>query len=235
MSALDYWIYIINKHDADDNCIFYRRAYELWIDTWTPYTKKMGVENYTADHFQVQDSIICVFHKKECVGVQFFKHVNLDLPGADNLAGFTPWTEEGIEWLKNISSDLVLATNLCITPKFRGWVDGIRWKYAIAYFTVKEFYHHYPHIPLMVAAVRRSKNVHKAYQDMGSIPVEKRVPFDKFKSYVDLIYFTRDKLKPIIDKPYFSWDTVWNCPLTKYKPNPKFINPITNIDIPPQP
>jgi hypothetical protein len=163
-------------------------AYRCWSDVWTQtFSELDGLERLRSDDFTRQDEIGALFHDWECIGMTFFRWVDLANPIFKDDSYFAPWSSAALETATSRGTRICISSHFTVSTTWRN-ARGCSLKDVLGAMIVERFLRSDCHT--LVGTMRNDRGMNKFTYRFGAQPVERDAMHHGVP--VDLIAFYRD-------------------------------------------
>jgi hypothetical protein len=162
-------------------------AYRCWSEVWTQtFAELDGAKQLASDDFTRQDEIGALFHDWECIGMTFFRWVDLANPIFKEDSYFAAWSPSAF------AAATSRGTRVCISSHFTiagGWrsAKGCSVKYVLGALIIERFLR--SDCDAMVGTMRNDRGMNKFTYRLGAHALERNAIHHGVE--VDLIGFYR--------------------------------------------
>jgi hypothetical protein len=165
----------------------------VWTQT---FAELEGLERLASDDFTRQDEIGALFHDWECVGMTFFRWVDLQNPIFKDDSYFKPWSAEALAKATSRGTRVCISSHFTVATQWRS-ARGCSLKDVLGALIVERFLR--SDCDTLVGTMRNDRGMNKFTYRFGAKPVEKNALHHGVP--VDLIAFYRDLcVRPRLDE-----------------------------------
>jgi hypothetical protein len=148
-------------------------AYECWSSVWKEHLlERDKVEYLPSDDFTRQDEIGVLFHGWECVGMTFYRWVDLTNPVYADDSYFRVWPRAAIEAACSAGPRLCIGSNLTLAPRWRKAI-GCSVKQLLLALAIERFLR--SDSDAMVGQMRNDRGMNKVGIQLGFGLLQERV------------------------------------------------------------
>jgi hypothetical protein len=164
-------------------------AYECWGSVWREHFLERDNTDYLpSDDFTRQDEIGALFHGWECVGMTFYRWVDLTNPIYADDSYFRVWPRSALETACASGKRLCIGSNLTVSPRWRN-AKNVSAKRVLLALAVERFLR--ADADTMVGKMRNDRNMNELGFELGFERIERDVLLHG--GPCDLVAFYRGK------------------------------------------
>lgn len=113
--------HLLRPRDSDPaDALILAEAYRCWIEVWQQtFYELEHVLRVPSDEFTRQDEIGALFHGWECIGLTFYRWIDLANPFHKDDSYFAIWPQDAVEAAAAFGSRLCICSNLTVSAPWR--------------------------------------------------------------------------------------------------------------------
>ncbi len=172
---------------------YYDAAYDCWKKVWIEAFRGLGISKpFVSDEFTRQEEILTIFYGQQCVGMMFFRIVDLSIYAYQNDTYFKLWTLQDLKNLAEHGPLIAVMSNMTISTDWRKTSYDLSMKDLVVYYTCQRFKDSQTHG--MATFTRNSKNVNKLAERFGGICIRSNIENYGPRDLVNLFKFTQESV-----------------------------------------
>lgn len=185
-------------------------AYRCWSEVWTQTFNELdGLERLRSDDFTRQDEIGALFHDWECIGMTFFRWVDLANPIFKDDSYFAAWSPTAFETAMSRGTRICISSHFTVATTWRN-ARGCSVKDVLGALIVERFLQSDCHT--LVGTMRNDRGMNKFTYRFGAQPVERDavhhgVPVDLIAFYREVCVRPRlaDDVEAVVERVKAAW------------------------------
>jgi hypothetical protein len=185
-------------------------AYRCWSEIWTQTLAELdGITRLPSDDFTRQDEIGALFHGWDCIGMTFFRWIDLANPIFKDDSYFTPWSPEALAKATSQGTRICISSHFTVHSQWRN-AKGCSIKDVLGALIVERFLRSDCHA--LVGTMRNDHGMNRFTYRFGAKPVERNavhhgVPVDLIAFYRGLCVRPRlaDDVESVVERVCAGW------------------------------